>query len=444
MESQIQNNGLPGPPGELLDRERGLPPLLRELPEVPLETRQHLLDIRIQELEEAERKLANQISGDAYEEPLDPVTKLPKMKLTHEFLKRYLNSNPEIYIETEELNTDINLSGIGIRVIENLRGFTGLKVLKLDRNEIVRIQGLETMRHLTSLSLSMNLISKIEGLEHLKNLATLNLSENLIEKIINLHENTKLEHLDLSMNKIGLHGLTDIIHLAEYKSLSSLNLSLNFIDAKGNKDTEQKIIDIFAELENLGVLHLFKNPIEREMGGYRKHFLAKCKNLKQLDTEPVIESERRFADAYSRGGQAELEAERSKYQKEAEFKDSHRTDYLKEMLKNKDMVRQNMKQGNESLTVEAIKSKIQPPEEAPPAEQAEPQEKKSGEVKHNKKGDHHHEHPDAHFQYGATLNVDGQSGAGLGRRKSQDLGAPSHGQAPERKNSRTLNEPGHK
>ena len=74
----------------------------------------------------------------------------------------------------------LNLSGVGIEDITNVKNLDKLKNLKtliLDSNRITKITGLENLENLKSLSLIGNGISKIEGLSNLKKLESLKTEE---------------------------------------------------------------------------------------------------------------------------------------------------------------------------------------------------------------------------------------------------------------------------
>lgn len=52
----------------------------------------------------------------------------------------------------------------------------------------------------------------------------------------------------------------------------------------------------------LSVLYLFNNPITLKILDYRKQLIFMIPTLKYLDTKPVFYEERRFAEAWKRGG----------------------------------------------------------------------------------------------------------------------------------------------
>ena len=76
--------------------------------------------------------------------------------------------------------------------------------------------------------------------------------------------------------------------------------------------------EILAKLPNLAVLYLQGNDICKKMRNYRKTMIIKLPKLKYLDDKPVFNEERRFAEAFHKGG-LELEREERKlFKKEQE------------------------------------------------------------------------------------------------------------------------------
>ena len=232
-------------------------------------------------------------------------------RLTPTFLKNLLKSKKSYYM-TPELNDALYLQFKGIRKIENLEEFTGLKSLYIESNEITKLEGLDKLGQLIGLYAQENCISEIEGLSALKSLKILNLSSNQIRKITGLEGLANLESLRISGNFIGKNGIDDVIGLLSASSIKTLDISKNYI-------TEPKVVtEVFAKLPNLGILYLQGNDITNEIKNYRKSMIVTLRGLKRLDDMPVFDEDRRYADAFMRGGLKEEREERAKVKKEKE------------------------------------------------------------------------------------------------------------------------------
>uniref|UniRef100_A0A452R4B3 Dynein regulatory complex subunit 3 n=1 Tax=Ursus americanus TaxID=9643 RepID=A0A452R4B3_URSAM len=109
--------------------------------------------------------------------------------------------------------------------IDSLWQFENLRKLQLDNNIIEKIEGLEHLVHLVWLDLSFNNIEAIEGLDTLVNLEDLSLFNNRISKIDSLDALVKLQVLSLGNNQIG--NMMNIIYLRRFKDLRTLSLSGN-------------------------------------------------------------------------------------------------------------------------------------------------------------------------------------------------------------------------
>lgn len=58
------------------------------------------------------------------------------------------------------------------------------------------------------------------------------------------------------------------------------------------------------------------NPVCKKISSYRKSIIAAIPTLRYLDDRPVFEDDRRYAEAYSRGGMDAERQERKVYKKE--------------------------------------------------------------------------------------------------------------------------------
>lgn len=89
------------------------------------------------------------------------------------------------------------------------------------------------------------------------------------------------------------------------------------MDLSNNHIKDESIVDeVLAKMPNLGVLYLQGNDFISKVKNYRKTIIHKIPNLKYLDDRPVFEDERRYVDAFFRGGIEEERKERKLYKKE--------------------------------------------------------------------------------------------------------------------------------
>jgi len=242
------------------------------------------------------------------------MTDSEKPRITKEFLKKILRSDFKHYYTTPALNDILYLHYKGFEKIENLEEFTGLKVLYLEGNGLEKIEGLDALKEMRTLYLQENLIKKIENLEQLTELRSLNLSDNMIEKIEGLSKNTQLQTLLLKRNRIGTNGLDDVRGVLEIPSLQVLDIQDNRID------DENILPEIFEKMPNLLVLYTQNNPFCKKIQSYRKTMIARLPKLQYLDDRPVFPEDRRFAEAWYRGGLEAEREERAKFKKEEEEK----------------------------------------------------------------------------------------------------------------------------
>jgi hypothetical protein len=229
-------------------------------------------------------------------------------RMSERFLDKLLCTNHKLYYRTHELNDCLYLHFKGFRQIENLDSFFNLKVLYLEGNCIKKIDGLNNLKHLVSLYLHENMIEKIENLEGLTELYNLNLSDNNIEKIENLSCLPKLSNLLMKRNRIGLNGDGDFEGLK--------GLPIRVLDLSDNKVDMTDVLKHLTDLPELRVVYLQGNECVRKISNYRKTMINGIKNLTYLDDKPVFEEERRFAEAYAKGGLEEERRERALYKKE--------------------------------------------------------------------------------------------------------------------------------
>lgn len=270
-------------------------------------------------------------------------------RLSERFINDLLKSDIRIYYRTRELNDKLYLHFKGFRKIENLEEFTGLKVLYMEGNAIDRIEGLENCRQMRCLYLHENCIQEITGLDYMEDLDSLNLSDNLITSISGLHHNLKLSTLHLSRNRIGKNGVEDLVQLTQLPNLSVLDLSNNSIE------DPRVLEEVFEKMSNLRVLYLHGNPVCKKIPNYRKTLTFRLKELRYLDDRPVFEEDRRFAEAFFRGGLEEERAERKRWQQEKEAERLRNHEAFREMINQARRERQERREVglNESYDSEA-------------------------------------------------------------------------------------------
>lgn len=248
-------------------------------------------------------------------------------EMTKQKLKEIIESDRRMYYRTEELNDKLYIHYKGWNKIQNLEGFTGLRVLYAECNAFDRIEGLTTCTNLRSLFLQENCIKQISGLETLHSLWNLNLSSNFIERIEGLNHITTLNTLTIAKNKIGFNGVEDVEHL--------ITSSVSSLDIQDNKLADPDILpDVFMKMKDLRVLYLKGNACCKAIPNYRKTTTACLKNLKYLDDRPVFEDDRRAAEAFNRGGLEEERNERKKIREEKANQHKRNMDLFNQMIEN--------------------------------------------------------------------------------------------------------------
>ncbi|KAI7758252.1 hypothetical protein M8C21_016939 [Ambrosia artemisiifolia] len=171
------------------------------------------------------------------------------------------------------------ISGIGLKVIPVMSGFSSLRSVNLSGNSIVNIAPRSLPKGLHVLNLSRNKISVIEGLRELTRLRILDLSYNRISRIgQGLSNCTLIKELYLAGNKIsnvdGLHRL----------------LKLIILDLSFNKITTSKALgQLVANYNSLQALNLLGNPIQTNLNDeqIRKTLSGLLPKLAYLNKQPV-------------------------------------------------------------------------------------------------------------------------------------------------------------
>lgn len=171
------------------------------------------------------------------------------------------------------------ISGIGLKLIPPISGFSGLRSVNLSANSIAHITPGSLPKTLHILDLSRNKISVIEGLKELTRLRILHLSYNRISRIgQGLSNCTLIKELYLAGNKIsnvdGLHRL----------------LKLTILDLSFNKITTSKALgQLVANYNSLQALNLLGNPIQSNISDdqMRKTLCSLLPKLAYLNKQPV-------------------------------------------------------------------------------------------------------------------------------------------------------------
>jgi dynein assembly factor 1 len=246
-------------------------------------------------------------------------------KLTLDYIKKMLRSDPKTYYSTHELNEVLYLQCKGFSKIENLHLFPDLRCLYIQSNVITKIEGLETLTKLKCLYLNENMISKIEGLEGLSNLRILNLADNRLTKIEGLKDLTQLETFNVSKNNIGKQGLEDLKGILEAPTINSLDISKNDVN------DPEILEEIFMKMPSIALINMTYNEAAKKIQSYRKKMIASLPTLKYLDDRPVFADDRRCAEAFMIGGLEEERKEREKIKQEKNEQDERNRKAFEEM-----------------------------------------------------------------------------------------------------------------
>lgn len=215
----------------------------------------------------------------------------------------------------------VDLTGKGIRKLEKY-GYGNARSLVLDKNELIRLENLESygdirklsaadnklvrmygvcrLINLEVLNLANNTIVAIEGLRELIHLKWLKLSGNKIKTIEYFSSNIELEYLDLSNNCIS--SLVNLSHLKvlhtlllDYNELRNLNNASNYLPASltgfsvaGNLISDLNQVSFLGNFQNLEQFSIVNNPCVDMTGNaigfdYRPFIINWCHNLKLLD-----------------------------------------------------------------------------------------------------------------------------------------------------------------
>lgn len=85
-------------------------------------------------------------------------------------------------------------------------------------------------------------------------------------------------------------------------------------------------------MPNLAVLYLHQNEVCKKIQNYRKTVICALPKLKYLDDRPVFDDERRFCEAWAKGGLEAEREERKKYKQEQADEHKRNHDAVTAML----------------------------------------------------------------------------------------------------------------
>ncbi|XP_039294976.1 centrosomal protein of 97 kDa isoform X3 [Nilaparvata lugens] len=215
--------------------------------------------------------------------------------------------------------TTLKLDSNELQRLDNIDEFSSLVELSAVHNQLLRMHAVSGLPHLVRLDLSHNNILHIEGLKDLGHLKWLNLSGNNIKTIEHLHTNTLLEHLDLSENSIShisnmalltklkalyLHKnhISQLLHCELYLPPSLVTLTL-----ASNNLVDLNEVSHLVHLTNLREFSITGNPCATMTGkaigfDYRPFVLNWIMGLKVIDGHVVDDIESLKAEwLYSQG-----------------------------------------------------------------------------------------------------------------------------------------------
>ncbi len=243
--------------------------------------------------------------------------------------KRYVQAlcEEEDQYSNPAFNTKLYLNSKAFGKIENLDEYTAVEGLWLQCNFIKKIEGISHMLQLKFLFLQNNMIRSMEGLESLSQLVRLDLSDNRIRKVECVSALHELKDLIMANNELS--HTEDLVELrAVAGSLTFLNVSRNLIEL------DERLLPFLGEFVHLASLEFQGNPAVNQIRYYRKKLIGTLEQISYLDNKSISGSERRFAEAFVKGGQQAEDAERAKYTTEQQAKrnqekESQRGYYMK-------------------------------------------------------------------------------------------------------------------
>ncbi|GAB5371717.1 hypothetical protein AAMO2058_001603800 [Amorphochlora amoebiformis] len=227
--------------------------------------------------------------------------------ISKKWLRRVCAETEGLY-ETPELNDNLYLQYRFIPTIKNLEEYVNVKWLYLQNNLIQNIQNLGHMTELMGIYLGNNQISKITNL-NFKQLKVINLDHNSLVSLQGIQDAPRLETLSATDNEIS-----DMSCLGLCRHVTSVKLSRNKLGDASH------VLETLRKMNQVRVLYLKGNPFVCKLKSYRNKIINTCPNLQFLDDRPVYEWERRLVKAWERGGNEEVKKERAIHKHEKETK----------------------------------------------------------------------------------------------------------------------------
>jgi Leucine-rich repeat (LRR) protein len=200
------------------------------------------------------------------------INKLTALEHLHLQVNRIKEIGKQALRDNKKLRT-LRLDGNELKKLQYLDGQVMLQHFDASQNQLTKIEGLGMMGQLEVLALAFNQIPVIEGLGAMGRLRELDLSHNEISVLQGLKQCGQLEILRLDNNQIqNLDGLTKLPNMMElYLNNNQLTRAtdqivkvcpgLEFLHLSGNNLTELSEVRAMAGLTALIDLRLADNPI---------------------------------------------------------------------------------------------------------------------------------------------------------------------------------------
>lgn len=187
------------------------------------------------------------------------------------------------------------MEGQALQHIPLVEGEEKAERVKLNNNQIYRIENLVSLPVISFLDVSNNLIHLINNLEGLASLRELRLDNNFIENLEQLSSLKRLEKLSVRNNKLKnlrdlnqLQWLTDLdisSNVLEHFNVGGLCPSLEILDISLNK--MRSLESISNNTLKLKTLSVQQNPLDRDSNG--KLVLKGFRELQNLRIDAYLE-----------------------------------------------------------------------------------------------------------------------------------------------------------